>query len=218
MCEVTRRQNCFVNSEIDVDGELVEEDPPWDPWSPGEVVSRLARSNARWYVVAGWAIDLFRGGQSRPHHDIEIGVARDDFPLIATSLSEFDFDVIGSGRRWPHSSDAFRDHFQTWVRDRATGVYHLDVFREPHEGDMWFCRRDARIRMPYNELICVSDSGIPYMSPEVVLLFKAKHQREKDRFDFEGTLALLDPRQIDWLRTSLELVHPGHPWISKLRD
>jgi hypothetical protein len=207
-----------VSEEFDVDGELVEEDPPWAPWSPEEVASRLARSGARWYVVAGWAIDLFRGSQSRPHDDIEIGVARDDFPLIHSSLSEFDFDVIGSGRRWPLASGAYQHHFQTWVRDRATGVYHLDVFRDPHEGDVWVCRRDARIRMPYNELIRFSDSGIPYMSPEVALLFKAKRQHEKDQFDFEGTLPLLDQRQIDWLRTNLELVHPGHAWMTQLRN
>ena len=207
-----------MNSGYEVDGELVEENPLWAPWSPDEVASRPARSDARWYVVAGWAIDLFRGGESRPHDDIEIGVPRGDFPKIRSSLSEFDFEVIGSGRRWPLSNDAYHKHFQTWVRDRETSEYHLDVFRDPHEGDVWVCRRDARIRMPYNELIRFSDSGIPYMSPEVAPLFKAKHQREKDQFDFEGTRPLLDQRQTDWLRTNLPLVHPGHPWTTILGD
>jgi hypothetical protein len=205
-----------VSSVPESDGELVEAKPPWAPWSPEEVASRLARSNARWYVVAGWAIDLFRGSESRAHDDIEIGVARDDFPLIRSSLRDFDFEVVGSGRRWPLASDAFHSHFQTWVRDRVTLEYHLDVFRDPHDGDEWVCRRDDRIRMPYDELIRVTDSGIPYMSPEVALLFKAKHQREKDQFDFEGTITLLDQRQTQWLRTNLELVHPGHPWTTKL--
>jgi hypothetical protein len=61
------------------------EHPPWTPWTPEEVSSRLSGSTARWYVVAGWAIDLFRGRQSRPHEDIEIGVPREDFALIRSA-------------------------------------------------------------------------------------------------------------------------------------
>jgi hypothetical protein len=29
---------------------------------------------------------------------------------------------------------------QTWVRERDTGVYRLDIFREPHDGDTWIRR------------------------------------------------------------------------------
>jgi len=35
---------------------------------------------------------------------------------------------------------------QTWVREPGTNVYRLDIFREPHSGDTWICRRDATIR------------------------------------------------------------------------
>jgi hypothetical protein len=199
-------------------GELVGDDPPWAPWIPDEVASRLSGSPARWYVVAGWAVDLFRGRQTRAHHDIEIGVARDDFPMIRSSFEDFEFDVVGSGRRWPLSSNAFNEHFQTWLRDADTGVYHLDVFRDPHEGQEWICRRDESIRRSYDQVIRFSDAGIPYMSPEIVLLFKAKHLRDKDQHDFDGVLPLLDAEQIEWLRTSLQLVHPEHPWLTTLKQ
>jgi hypothetical protein len=33
---------------------------------------------------------------------------------------------------------------------------------------------------------------VPYLLPEIVLLFKAKHRRPKDRADFDGVLPLLD--------------------------
>lgn len=55
------------------------------------------------------------------------------------------------------------------------------------------------------------------MSPEVVLLFKAKHLREKDQADFERVLPLLDDQQVEWLRVNLELVHPGHTWAEVLQ-
>jgi hypothetical protein len=211
------RQNCVVRVESD-DGEVVGDDTPWAPWSPNEVASRLSGSPARWYVVAGWAVDLFLGRQTRAHHDIEIGVARDDFPVLRSVFSEFEFDVVGSGRRWPLSSSAFDEHFQTWLRDADTGEYHLDVFRDPHEGQEWICRRDTRIRLPYDEVVRVTETGIPYMSPEIVLLFKAKHLREKDQLDFNELLPLLNEQQIEWLRSSLELVHPDHPWTTIIRQ
>ncbi|MGB8196583.1 MAG: hypothetical protein WCF25_06225 [Acidimicrobiales bacterium] len=200
------------------DGEWVGDDALWAPWTPDEVASRLTGSHARWYVVAGWAVDLFHGRRTRAHHDIEIGVARDDFALLRASFSEFEFDVVGSGRRWPLSTNAFDEHFQTWLRDAGpdTGPYHLDVFRDPHDGSEWICRRDAQIHLPYEQVVRHSDTGIPYMSPEIVLLFKAKHLREKDQQDFECLLPLLDAQQIEWLRTSLEIVHPDHEWITLL--
>ncbi|WP_227980938.1 hypothetical protein [Nocardia spumae] len=56
------------------------------------------------------------------------------------------------------------------LRDPATGRYHLDVFREPHDGDQWICRRDSGITLPYTELIRTSPAGIPYAIPEAALL------------------------------------------------
>jgi hypothetical protein len=67
------------------------------------------------------------------------------------------------------------------------------VFREPHVGDHWVCRRDASITLPYSELILRTSEGIPYAAPEVALLFKAKQLREKDIADLQ-TLTI--PRAI----------------------
>ena len=93
---------------------------------------------------------------------------------------------------------------QTWMSDRATGVHLLDVFREPHDGDTWICRRDPSIRRPYTDVIKTTEDGIPYVVPEVVLLFKAKHTREKDEADFRRALPLLDASRRTWLRESLD--------------
>ena len=43
------------------------------------------------------------------------------------------------------------------------------------------CRRDASITLPYSELIRRTSDGIPYATPKMALLFKAKHLREKER-------------------------------------
>jgi hypothetical protein len=92
-------------------------------------------------------------------------------------------------------------------------VYRLDIFREPHDGDIWICRRDNTIRLPYTEIIHRTDAGIPYLAPEIVLLFKAKGNRPKDRADLAGALPSLDTSRRTWLREALIRLSPGHPWL-----
>lgn len=55
--------------------------------------------------------------------------------------------------------------------------------------------------------------GIPYVIPEVFLLFKAKYLRDKDEADFGRVLPELDSTQRSRLRAWLSHVHPGHRWI-----
>lgn len=80
---------------------------------------------------------------------------------------------------------------QTWLRDPVSGQFLFDVFREPHDGGTWICRRDESLRLPYDAIIERTAEGIPYLVPELVLLFKAKAARPKDQADFVGTLPLL---------------------------
>jgi hypothetical protein len=106
--------------------------------------------------------------------------------------------------------------YQTWLRDPATGNYLLDVFREPHDGETWVCRREATIRLPYSEIIHHTPDGIPYLAPELVLLFKAKHARPKDQADFDETVPHMTPAQRTALAGLLARVHPGHRWLANL--
>ncbi|MET7710346.1 hypothetical protein [Micromonospora sp. NPDC005413] len=186
-------------------------------WTPHEVGQRLAGISAPWYVAAGWALDLFRGEQTRDHHDIEIGVPAGRFPEIRERFAEFTFDAVGDARIWEAATaQVLNATRQTWLRDPATGRYLLDVFREPHDGDMWICRRDETIRLPYAEIIRHTVDRIPYLIPELVLLFKAKHVRPKDQADFDGVLPLLTRTQRETLSRLLTRIHPGHTWLAAL--
>jgi hypothetical protein len=202
---------------IPVGGLQVDQDAQWDAWHPLEITERLRGVDVPWCVAAGWALDLFRGGQSREHEDLEIAVPVGRFETIAAALRDFDIEVVGSGHRWPLDSEAFTVMHQTWVRERATGIYRLDIFREPHDGETWICRRDETIRFPYDQIIVTSPAGVPYLVPEIVLLFKAKHRRPKDQADFDGVLPLLDATRREWLADALERWHPEHPWLAELR-
>ncbi|MFF4923555.1 nucleotidyltransferase domain-containing protein [Kitasatospora sp. NPDC001261] len=186
-------------------------------WTPGEVAQRLAGIGTPWYVAAGWALDLFRGRRTRAHGDIEIGIPAAGFPEVRDRFPGYAFDAAGSGRIWADAApEVLAAVHQTWLRDPATGDYLLDVFREPHDGDTWICRRDETIRLPYREIIHHTRDGIPYLAPELVLLFKAKHVRDKDQSDFDTTVPHLTPAQRETLTGLLARVHPGHPWLADL--
>jgi len=171
-------------------GGTVVAGPRWDPWRPEDVARRLSGVTVPWYVAGGWALDLLRGEQTREHGDLE-------------------------GRAWPLDSPAFGVMHQTWVSEPGTGVYRLDIFREPQRDGAWVYRRDQAIRLPYEQVIRRTADGIPYLAPEIALLFKAKHSAEpKNQRDFAVTRPLLDDAAAGWLRQALARVHPGHAWIS----
>ncbi|MEU9404723.1 hypothetical protein AB0E08_03265 [Streptomyces sp. NPDC048281] len=195
-----------------------ELDARWaDAWRPEQVAERLGGVGVPWCVAAGWALDLFRGGQSRPHGDLEIAVPVAGFAQVRDRFPEYAFDAVGSGRVWAAAGDeALAATHQTWVRDPASGRFLFDVFREPHEGGTWICRRDETLRLPYDTVVERTADGIPYLVPELVLLFKAKEPRPKDQQDFDGVLPLLGPARRDVLSAWLTRMHPGHPWLAGL--
>lgn len=184
----------------------------WEPWPPEDVAQRLSAVAAPWCVAAGWALELFTAGAARQHHDIEIAVPSARFDEVAAALPDFAWDVAGDGRVWPYP-ETLTEHFQTWLRNPGSGRYHLDVFREPHHGDQWVCRRNPSITLPYGELILHTSAGIPYVIPEVALLFKAKHRRDKDEADLRRVLPVMADARRSRLTGWLEKTHPGHPWI-----
>jgi hypothetical protein len=201
----------------------VELDPDtWDAWTPAEAARRFAGVEAPWYVAAGWAIDLFLGGELREHEDLEIAIPARALDEFVGALAGLDVYVVKAPGRETFAPvaevgpEGLAETHQTWVRDPGSGDWKLDLFREPGDGETWVCRRDNRIRLPYDEVIARTNDGIPYGRPEVVLLYKARHEREKDRADFDAALPRLDDRTRARLAEWLELVHPGHAWIGRL--
>jgi hypothetical protein len=203
------------------DDAFVPDLEPWDAWHPAIAAQRLADLGVPWYIAAGWALDLFRGRQTREHEDLEIAVPGERFRDVLPPLADLDaFVPVGEGVRPPldHlTAQEFAETHQTWFREPSTERWRLDVFREPSQGETWICRRDTRVRRPFAEVIRRTPDGIPYGAPEIVLLYKAKHAaREKDQADFAAVQPLLSPAQRAWLADALAVVHPGHRWLDVL--
>jgi hypothetical protein len=205
--------------KVDHGGPFEPDLSQWDPWRPEQVVPLFAGVDLPWYVAAGWAIDLFVGGERREHEDLEVAVPNTRFDELSDALAAFEVFVVTPPEVTPLAAarDRLMDTHQTWIREPSSGKWRFDLFREPSDGETWICRRDPAIRLPYEHVIEWTADGIPYGRPEIVLLFKAKHVGQaKNQADFDAALPRLDARRREWLRTALERVHPGHEWLARL--
>jgi hypothetical protein len=192
----------------------------WDAWQPVDAHRRLANVAAPWCVAAGWAVDLFLGGGLREHSDLEIAAPAARFAEVLAALPELEFFALVDrrARSVEEGEPVLRPpSHQTWGLDRPAGVWRIDVFREPSDGDTWLCRRDETIRLPYGELIEHTAAGIPYVRPEIALLFQAKHALPKDDADLAAALAVLEPERCAYLAELIERVHPGHRWLESIK-
>lgn len=190
----------------------------WAPWRPEEVAVLLAGTPAHWYVVGGFAIDLFLGRETRAHADLEICVPRAELALVRERLASFVFHSVGDGevRRLAPGETPPPERHQTWVLDPVANAWRVDVMLEPGDAASWVCRRDESIRAPRSFMVTTSAGGVPYLAPQGVLLFKAKGTRPKDEADFATVLPELDAAARAWLGASLARAHPQHPWRERL--
>jgi hypothetical protein len=102
-----------------------------------------------------------------------------------------------------------------WGRRSPGEPWQIALLLNTSDSGVWTYRRDARIRRPVSELVWDLD-GIPYLAPEVQLLFKSRNPRPRDEQDFVDSLPLLSGQQRAWLRRSLELAQPDHTWLRRL--
>ncbi|WP_088103167.1 nucleotidyltransferase domain-containing protein [Halalkalibacter urbisdiaboli] len=170
----------------------------------------------KWFFAGGWAIDLFIGKETREHTDIEFAVFRKDQLYLKDYLKEWEFKKVINGE------------FQLWENEflelpiheiHASNMINGDkieiLLNETKEND-WIFRRDLRISYPLNSVRSITKTGIPYLNPEIVLLYKAKNPREKDHQDFFAIKDYLGHEKKKWLRNALELHEPEHKWIKFL--
>jgi hypothetical protein len=83
---------------------------------------------APWWVAGGWALDLFLGFSTRPHKDLDIGIARRDVSTVCRSLNEWEFHEARAGTLTPLTpGDAPRAEVNSLaaIRRTAIGIRYL---------------------------------------------------------------------------------------------
>jgi hypothetical protein len=168
-----------------------------------------------WAIAGGWALDLFLGRRSRSHADIDVAVCRGDQVDLRQHLLSFTPRKVVDGQLvdWPVGE--WLDLPVHEIHARTADGIGFELLLNECDADWWVFRRDRRIRQALS--LAVERAGdLPYLAPEIVLLYKAKSPTSVDEKDFASAARHLRPSARNWLLSALSLCHPGHPWFRAL--
>jgi len=190
-------------------------------FSPLEDLSTMLKGiDIPWHISSGWALDLFTNTPSRYHDDLDVIVQRKHQLELQQRLRKHGWDLhyVLSGKYSYWQNDTFvpeESHQVHAIKDSRL----IDILLEPNRTDQWIYRRNPEMNQ-FLDLAFKTQNGIPYLSPELVLLFKATIRdgkiRDKDQNDFELILPYLTSEQKQWLVQAVALGDDTHPWIERL--
>jgi hypothetical protein len=185
---------------------------PWQALAVEEVAAAFASATFRWWISGGHALKLHVGRRWRDHEDIDIGVVRRDLAAVYAHLSGWDLHVASSGHLAPWRGERLtleRRQNNVWCRVAAGGPWALDVTINEGSAERWINRRDARLQVPWGSAVLFTVDGVPYLAPEIQLLFKSRDPRPRDEVDAAEVIPHLDERRRRSLAATLA---SDHPW------
>ena len=191
----------------------------WEPLSVEEVAHLFDGVSAPWWIAGGWAIDLFLHAVTRTHDDIDVGMLRADQAWIHRVLAGWDIqaaDPPGTLRPWIAGECLPQGIHDIWCREHPSAPWRLQFMLNESDGSDWVFRRDPAIRRPMATTTRRTPEGVPYMCPEIQLLFKSRGNRPKDEADLRNCLPRMTSDARHWLIENLRKEAPAHPWLAVL--
>ena len=197
-----------------------------DPFAPiRHTAHHLSAFPCPWMFAGGWAIDLFVGRLTRLHKDVDVAIFREHQLELQRTLAGWQMYVADSGKLVPWQPGEYVElplHTVWAYRPGNTGAGSVEVqpdleflFNERDEGN-WIYRRNPLVTRPLDLACLRTIDGLPYLAPEIVLLYKSKGTRDGDRADYDAVLGTLNEEQRAWLKGALEVETPGHEWLNRL--
>jgi len=190
-------------------------------FSPVEAVANeLEDVSFPWYISSGWALDLFLGQVNRVHHDVDVVLPR---------TAQMELQKHFTERSWRFVTP-FEKRLEIWPPHMRLELPRHQI--HAHRGDefidflltdidsVWRYRREPFVIRALEKIGLKTESAIPYLAPELVLLFKSRNtsnqERAKDELDFERALPHLDAERRAWLRWALIASASDHAWVQQL--
>ena len=203
------------------DAEFFRRYGPWEPLDPIGLVDFMAGFPRPWWIVGGWAIEAFTGHQ-REHEDVDLSILACDIPALREHVGH-DFHLWSNhGGTLRPLSDRFPDvldvRSQIWVREHAQAPWIIDLPITPDRDGRWTNKFLDDHVLPVDEATWEAADGLRYLRPEIVLFYKARLDRPKDRHDLDVSWPLLGGPARDWLRHAVGRLDAGHAWLPLLVD
>jgi hypothetical protein len=184
---------------------------PWRPLGLDETVRLFGAFPGRWWITGGRALELHLGRSWRDHEDSDVSVLRQDVGGLTKTLAGWDLHVASAGTLSPWTGyvlHAGRSQNNIWCRTGPKAPWSLDVTIADGGAMSWIYRRDPTLQVEWQEAVLWDPRGIPYLAPELQLLFKSKDIRPKDDMDAREVIPELHQERVERLRTMLSTDHP----------
>lgn len=204
----------------------------------------LKNGGFEYAFCGGQAVDLFLGYDSRTHGDIDVCAfwnERDKIILYMQSRGFQVYEMLGGGRAH-RITDVSNQIYEKrnifcfkegcplvklypldendccWMEFFHVGQTELNfiefLFNDRSDADFEYAR-DREVKRELDKAM-LSHNGVPYMSPELCLLYKSTDiEREGYQQDFELAYKAMNGEQREWLKNALTRLYPeGHKWIN----
>jgi len=158
-------------------------------------------------------LELHFGRSWRPHDDTDVSFLRADAPAVLELLVGWDIQVAAAGVLSPWSGrplDALMHENNLWARPSPDSPWALDMTISDGDNDRWIYRRNRAITRAWDQAVLREPVGkVPYLAPELQLLFKSVNVRAKDQVDADEVIPNLPPDRASLLFDALP---NGHEW------
>ena len=189
---------------------------PWRPLAIDEV-AQLFRATRDAGVSPAVGRSNSSSGAPGAHDDVDVSVLRQEAKLLYRLLRGWDVHVAAGGQLTPWDGRelvAVRGETTLWCRRTPTAPWCLDLTIGDGDANRWVYRRTPTLTAPWSDAVRVDGAGVPYLAPELQLLFESKDVREKDEVDARRVIPALSQLQHAWLARALPPAHPWHAFVA----
>ncbi|MDQ6788120.1 MAG: hypothetical protein M3033_15050 [Acidobacteriota bacterium] len=185
---------------------------------PLQIATVMRDFKPSWFVAGGWAIDLFLEKETRLHQDIEVAIFRKDQIALHNYFDDWLLQKVVNGE----SFDWYRDELLTLPTheihcfNETAQPPQIEILLNESNETEWLYRREQKIRRSLFEIQLESSTGVKFLCPEVVLLYKSKNTLAKDEQDFQAVVKYLDAETKEWLKYAIKICNPEHHWLRNL--
>ncbi|MBU1701802.1 MAG: GNAT family N-acetyltransferase [Candidatus Eisenbacteria bacterium] len=194
----------------------------WTHIACTDVVNRFEQDGVLCWISGGWAVDLHLGRQTRAHDDIDISILRADQLKLKNLFPGWEiFHTHAPGLRYWNGVKYLHSIPNVWLRENSDSPWAVEVLFQESKNEMWQYRRIPSIQRSVAEIGLISDDGLPYLRPEIQLLYKGggTSYRKKDLQDLIALLPVISPAEKSWLVDSIRIEFPeGHDWIEIIEN
>jgi Aminoglycoside-2''-adenylyltransferase len=206
--------------------------------------SHLEGMDIPWHFCGGWAIDLFIGKETRAHKDLDITVSRANQSRCIDYLLQKEWVIEAPTKKGfmtiDQSNNSDLSYNNIWCMNRSemhnyleetnhngfksyhfirtiqTSLDYLEVLFDTCDDQYFIYRRNPKIKIELNKAF-YEYKGLPFLAPEVALLYKSKSLAADCQHDFNIVLNYLTNTQKNWLREALiEEYSETHEWLKLL--